>query len=139
MEPFDQDELSDRELDTLLAEWNVPPAPARLRAALFPGASTSWWRRIWSSSIRIPAPAACCLAVLLVSGAWLAMSPRTAKVVIRTERIEVPVIKTEVVTRTVFRDRIVRVPSFARSRAFDELQPVAELRPRIMRSGDVQD
>lgn len=56
--------------------------------------------------------------------------PRPAaapRVVIRTERVEVPVVEERVVTRTVYRDR----PAA-------KWQPVAELRPRIIRGADDQ-
>jgi hypothetical protein len=140
MEPFDKQEwqLSDRELDNLLPEWKVPTAPARLRAAIFPEEAKPWWRRLWSASIRIPAPVACCLAALLALDGWRWMAPGAERVVVKTERVEVPVVKTEVVTRTVYRDRIVRTPTAGPARDIQALQPVAELRPRIIRSGHVQ-
>lgn len=139
MEPFDEQEqeLSDRELDALLPEWRVPSAPTRLRAAIFPEDTKPWWWRFWSTSIRVPVPVACCLAVLLALGGWKWMVPGVGRVVVKTERVEVPVVKTEVVTRTVYRDRIVRAPGTAGD--FSALQPVAELRPRIIRSGHVRD
>lgn len=138
MKPFEDDELSDRELDALLPEWKVPPAPARLRAAIFPGPSGPWWRRMWTASVRIPAPVACCLVVLLAWSAWKWVAPDAPRVVVKTERVEVPVIRTEVVTKTVYRDRIVRAPVPTPARNPSELQPVAELRPRLIRSGHVE-
>lgn len=138
MRPFEDDELSDQELDALLPEWSIPPAPARLRAAVFPDRSRPWWRRLWTASVRVPAPVACCLMVLLALGAWRWVVPTTPRVLIRTERVEVPVTKTEVVTKTVFRDRVVRVRVPVPERNLSELQPVAELRPRVIRSGHVQ-
>jgi len=56
--------------------------------------------------------------------------PVPPKVVVRTERVEVPVIQERVLTRTVYRERppvMVLV-----------WHPVRELRPRIIRSGNDQ-
>ncbi len=63
MEPFEQDELTEGELDRLLEGWTASEAPARLRAAIFPESSASWWKRLWisidphpsASSVRIAA------------------------------------------------------------------------------------
>src|SRR5258708_7241505 len=142
MEPFEDDELSDRELDALLSAWIAPPAPARLRAVVFP-ASKPWWRTLWSASFRVPVPVAFCLAIMLalVAWRWVAwrwLTPVAPGVVIRTERVEVPVVKNEVLTRTVYRDRIVHVPAAPAGLNVHELQPVAELRPRIIRSRNAQ-
>ena len=54
MEPFEKDELTDRELDGMLAHWKSPSAPARLKAAVFGERRLPWWRRLWSASIRVP-------------------------------------------------------------------------------------
>lgn len=120
MEPLD-----DRELDELLPEWKAPPAPPRLRSAIFPDPAP-WWRRLWTLSIRVPAPVACGLAVLLALGAWRWVQPPPERVVIRTERVETPVVK------IVYRDRVVRAP--APDIDIHALQPVAELRARVIRS-----
>ena len=95
MEPVDRNELSDRELDTLLSAWKSPQAPSSLRSAIFPPASAPWWR----SSIRVPVPVAIVLAILLVIAIW--------------------------------RWPVTRVNDH-------ELVPVAELRPKIIRSSHVQ-
>ena len=109
MEPFEQDELTDRELDRILAEWKSPEAPARLRAALFPEESASPWSRFWNISFRVPLPVACGLILLLTLffWRWSGFPP------VRTDR---PV--------------VVSNPS--------ELQPVKEIRPRIIRRQDAQ-
>jgi hypothetical protein len=133
METLENDELSDRELDTMLGAWKTPDAPARLRTAVFPESRAPWWR----ASVRVPVPVACALAVVPAAAAWLWMALTPPRVVIRTERIEVPVVKQvpivqkEVVTRTVYRDR-------AAFTDLHELRPVAELRPRIIRSKNDQ-
>ncbi len=138
MEPFEKDELSDRELDAILPAWRCPPAPARLRAAVFPAASRPWWRALWNLSFRVPMPVACGLAIMLALLVWRGFTPPRPRVVIRTERVEVPVVKREVVTRTVYRERIVHVPAATSSVNASELQPVAELRPRIIRRQNAQ-
>ncbi len=99
MEPFDKDPLSDQELDELLPEWKAPAAPARLKAAIFPE-RRRWWRQLWSASIRLPLPAAACLALALV-GVAMWQSMRAPRVVIQTRTVEVPVVRDRevVVTR----------------------------------------
>ena len=122
MEPFEKDELTDRELDAMLPQWKAPSASARLKAAVFGERRAPWWRRLWSASIRVPAPVACALAVLLMLLAvrWSRLSGAPPQVVVRTERVEVPVVQ----ERVVYRDRPI---------ADAVWQPVAELRPRIIR------
>jgi hypothetical protein len=129
MDQFENKGLPDGELDELLASWKSPQVPARLRAALFPARPAPWWRAIWSISFRVPLPVACALGVLMAGGVWRWVSAPAPRVVIRTERVEVPVVKKEIVTQTVYRDRVVRLPS----QDNNQLQPVAELRPRIIR------
>ncbi len=111
MEPLDDQDLTDQELDRMLRQWEAPPAPARLRAALFSQSAAPWWKR----SIRIPLPVAACLAVLLAMGAWRWVTPRD-----------------RVVTRVAYRDNT------AQAMTFHELQPVTELRPRIIRRGHAE-
>jgi len=131
MEPFDKDELPDRELNVMLQQWRTPQAPARLRQAVFPKQSRPWWLRWWNSSIRVPLPVAC--ALLLVLAVAVSLWPRSVpatRTVVKTERVEVPVIQERVVTRTVYRNLEVESPKAWR--------PVAELRPRIIRSRNDQ-
>jgi len=130
---FENEELSDRELDSILPEWKSPVTPQRLCAAVFPQAPVSWWRTLWSTSIRVPFPVACGLALVLAFVFWRWGTPPPPRVVIQHDRVEVPVVKQEVVTRTVYRDRIVHVPPAASRFNASELQPVVELRPRIIR------
>src|SRR5688572_27769045 len=77
MEPLENDELSDLELDRTLREWKAPAAPARLRATLFPAIHEAWWQRIWSASVRVPVPAFCLLTILvgLAAWRWIASAP----------------------------------------------------------------
>jgi hypothetical protein len=124
MEPFEKDEMTDRELDGMLAQWKAPLAPARLKATVFGERRMPWWRRAWSGSIRVPVPVACTLVVLVAIAAAVMM--RTPRVEVRTVRVEVPVVQ----ERIVYRDRPV-VAEVA-------WRPVRELRPRIIRGSDAQ-
>jgi hypothetical protein len=136
MEPFKEDELSEQELDALLPEWKAPLAPAHLRASVFPSVSRRWWRNLWSLSIRVPVPVAAMVAIVVVLAAWRGTLTVAPRVIVRTERVEVPVFKDRVVSRTVYRDRIVQASPVPQGRNAHELQPVAELRPVIIRSGE---
>jgi hypothetical protein len=105
MERFEHDELTDSELDQLLAQWQTPLAPEGMRSALF-GPQRPWYARLWSASIRIPLPAA--LALLLVLGFFVVEMRRAAS-------ISPPA--------------AVQSPTLG----FRELHPVAELKPRIIK------
>jgi hypothetical protein len=128
MKPFENDELSDRELDSILRAWDVPQTPVHLRAAVFAKPVVPWWRNLWRASFRVPVPVACILGAILAFAAWrmLSVAPR---IEIRTQRIEIPVVRKEVVTQTVYRNRTITPRP-----ASHELRPVAELRPIIIRS-----
>ena len=136
MEPLKEDELSDQELDALLPEWKAPLAPAHLRASVFPNVSRRWWRNFWCFSIWVPAPVAVLIAIVVVLAVWRGSVPVAPRVIVRTERVDVPVLKDRVVSRTIYRDRIVHASPAAPGRNAHELQPVAELRPVIIRSGE---
>jgi hypothetical protein len=138
MEPFEKDELTDRELDAMLPAWKSPPAPVRLRAAVFGDVSmsTSGWRKFWNTSFRLPLPVACGLAMLLAFGMWRWFMPAPTRIVIQTERVEVPVVKKEIVT--VYQDRIVYAPAARTVVNPHQLQAVVELQPRIIRREDAQ-
>jgi len=127
---FEHDELSDSELGHLLKKWEAPAAPGRLRAVVFAEEAVPWWRRAWSASFRVPLPVAVAVGVALAIGAWQWRRPaETAREVVRTERVEVPVWKDRVVVKTVYRDRMMGESA---------LRPVGELRPRIIRTNDEQ-
>jgi hypothetical protein len=128
MEPLENRELNDRDLDVLLREWKTPSVPARLRERVFGEPDRPWWRKIWSASIRIPAPVAVCLALALALGAWRWIAPAPARVVTKTERVEVPVVTERVIT--LYRER----PAAIKATAVPVLRPVTELRPRIIRN-----
>jgi hypothetical protein len=133
MEPFEKDELSEGELDRLLGEWNAPTAPARLRAALFQKSHAPWWRRLWTLSIPIPLPIACVLVFVIAATVWRGAMPRVPQVIVKTERVEVPVVQERVITKYVYKKEKAAI-------SFDiqGLKPVAELRPRIIRSADAK-
>ena len=65
MEPLENDNLTDKELDDLLAQWPAPSAPASMRSSLF-GPAKPWYLLLWTTSIRVPVPLA--LALLLILG-----------------------------------------------------------------------
>ena len=115
MEKREQSDLTNPELDVLLREWKTPVAPAGLRSALFPRQLVPWYRRWFAASIRVPVPVAVVLSVLLVLSAWLWGSTKES-----AHRVSV-------------RDSIASAaPPFI----FQGFSPVAELRPRIIRSHD---
>jgi len=72
MEP--DNELTDPELDVMLAAWKIPGAPTPLRV--------TWWRR----SIRVPLPVAAAILVAIVYGAIRLAAP--APVVVRWQPVK---------------------------------------------------
>ena len=134
MEPFEKDELSDGELKGLLHSWEVPEAPKQIREAVFGKSRGPRWWEVWRASIRVPVPIAALAVLVLVIAFWkwprrVVVRESPPRVEVKTVRVEVPVVKKEVVTRVVYRDRNPRQAGADR-----ELRPVAELRPRIIRS-----
>ena len=125
----------DRELRDLLKEWQAPPFPSALEQRVF-GGRNLWWR----ASVRLPAPIACCLALLMTALLWQAAQsskPLPPRVVIRTERVEVPVLRERIVTKIVLKNRPL-VPLRQRQLTFTELRPVPELRLKIVRQQDAK-
>jgi hypothetical protein len=135
MEPFEKEELTDRELDGLLQAWKTPPVPDRIRKSLFPSSGARWFCRLWRVSIRVPLPVALGLILVLGVVATRRPQPPPPLVVVKTERVEVPVVRERVVTKLVYRQAPVNLPAVL---TFRELKPVAELRPRIIRSAHVE-
>ncbi len=72
MDPFENEQISDSELDGLLSEWKIPPPSARLRSMVFAHGERPWWKWIWTGSIRIPVPVAIVLAIAVAFGVWKA-------------------------------------------------------------------
>jgi hypothetical protein len=134
MEPFEKDDLSDSELKALLRQWEVPDPPAQIRHAVFgQSRGTRWWA-VWGASIRVPVPIIALTALAFAIAFWqwpkgVVVRESPPRVEVKTVRVEVPVVKKEVVTRVVYRDR-----TSGQQDADHELRPVAELRPRIIRS-----
>lgn len=63
MEHISGDELSDSELDGMLAQWKVTGGPRRV--------AVPWWRR----SVRVPLPVAAAIFVAIVYGAIRLAAP----------------------------------------------------------------
>jgi len=127
--------MTDDELSKLLSAWKSPVPPANLRARIFPPRKKPFWRWLLGGSIPVPVPAAACLVALLGLGVWRWATLPSPRLIVRTERVEVPVIQ----ERVVYRDR--PVPSRPAERAaaparkqfmLHGFQPVNELRPRII-------
>src|SRR2546429_666801 len=59
MEPLDENELSQ-----LLRKWEAPPAPPTLAGRIFPP-QKSWWRWLFTGTVRVPVPLALAAAALL--------------------------------------------------------------------------
>lgn len=135
MEPFERDELTESELDRLLDAWTIPDAPVGLRTAIFSGAKLPGWKRWWTGSVRVPIPIACVLLLAISVAVLRVANPPPPRIVVKIERVQVPVVQERVVTKVVTRYTDRKEPT-----GFDihGLKPVAELRPRIIRSGDAK-
>jgi hypothetical protein len=145
MEPRPNNELPDDELSAMLSQWEPPEPPARLRAKVFGDQPVSRWRWLWSGSIRLPIPAAVAIAAVLALAIRYrpAPAPPQPRTIVRTERVEVPVVKERIVTKVVYRDRPAPPspqPAVAASHTytFRDFQPVTTLQARIIRSGSAQ-
>jgi hypothetical protein len=79
--------------------------------------------------LRIPIPALCVVVLVAAVVFW---KWSVARVIVQTQRVEVPVEKVV----TVYEDRIIRVP--APARANEKLHPVADLNPRIIGSSSLE-
>ncbi len=108
MDPFEKDELSESELDAMLPQWKAPERPERLRSAVFPK-RRAWWKEVWALSIPIPAPVAVILLALAV-----------------TLAIRWP--------HEMAGFKAVQVAADRAPNSGSAWRPVAELRPRIVRS-----
>ncbi len=104
------------ELNELLKSWEVPEAPASLHRRVLSDYRqhvnrVPFWKKLFTSSVRIPMPLILAqAAVLLVAGAFVISSfvtpkPATLPVIaenIPAKIIEVPVIQEKIVTRIVY-------------------------------------
>jgi hypothetical protein len=154
----------DPELHNLLKEWQAPAPSASMENRVL-SSRRSWIHLLLSGYVRVPIPVAACLVVAIAAGGWRLsrpVVPPAPKIVVKSERVEVPVIRERVVTKLVYRDRPAPLPENDHSLTldkqplsnthflnaglpkgdhvltFDELRPVTELRPTVIRSGSAQ-
>ncbi|MEX2264305.1 MAG: hypothetical protein WD696_20290 [Bryobacteraceae bacterium] len=95
--------LNDNELRDLLRQWDAPAAPAHLERQIFGEPRKQRWRWLLTGSIRVPVPVFALL--LLVLSALMYVLPRSRRA----------------------------PPAFAHEVSLSDFQPVAELKPRIIR------
>ena len=57
--------LNDDELNRLLSRWEAPQKPASLKRKIFVS-KPPIWRRLWTTSLRVPLPVAASIVVLFV-------------------------------------------------------------------------
>jgi hypothetical protein len=112
------DDQSTDPLDDLLAQWKSPVPPAHMRAALSKSyrkrMSLRGWRWLLTGTVRLPVPFAFAGALAILSlVSFLVLHQHTArpgvqtetKIVVHTQKVEVPVVRDRVVVRTQYRDR----------------------------------
>lgn len=98
--------MNDDELRDLLRQWEAPEAPVRLEGRIFGERPRQPWHRwLMTGSVRVPVPAFAL--VLLALSALAYVLPRGGQAPAR--------------------------PAEVREVSFSEFQPVAELKPRIIR------
>lgn len=131
MERNDETEFRD-----LLREWPVPPLSPSFEERVLT-ARKFRWRFLLSGYVQVPVPVVCCIVLLLAAAEawrWIRLSPTVAPhVVVKTERVEVPIVRERVITRVVYKNRPTLVKTPEQGLTFHQLKPVAELRPRIIR------
>jgi len=99
-----------------------------------------WWRFLFHGQIRVPVPIALCVICLMAAEAWwlrLAWTP-APRIVTKTEQVEIPVMQERVVTKLVYRNRPILTHTPEHALTFQQLKPVGELRPRIIRGEHAQ-
>lgn len=134
--------LNDNQLKGILESWRAPrPAPpleARTLEAFRRRRGFWWW--LVTGSLRVPAPVAAAILLALFYSGYRAWRPPAApRVVVRTQTVEVPVVRERVVTRTVYVQRAAAAPAPRRdaqlaTAAPRDFQPVAEFTPRVVRN-----
>lgn len=125
--------MEDDELKRMLGAWHAPEPDPALRGRIFGPPGTPWWR----ASVRLPLPAAACLAAALLLLAVVAIT-RRPEVVTRIERVEVPVpvVQERVVNKLVYVPVRPKAPARQpRPAPASGFRPVAELNPRIISGG----
>jgi len=96
--------LNDNELRDLLRQWEAPAAPPYLERRIFGEPRKKAWRRwLLTGSIRVPVPVFALLLVVLSAMTWVLPRRRQAP------------------------------PALVRPVSLSDFQPVAELKPRIIR------
>ena len=79
MKPVDPDPENDRELGRLLQEWAVPAVPDalddRMKGLFRAHVRPPLWRRLFSTSIRVPLPVAVAVLLLLAAAFWIPRRP----------------------------------------------------------------
>ena len=127
---------SDEQLSRLLRAWEAPALPSSLERRVL-ARRTSWWRFLLVGSVRVPVPVMCAVVLVLAAALWRWNRPSPApSVVVKTEKMEVPVIRDRVVTKIVYRHG--QVPAAEHALTFHELRPVSALSPKILRNKDAQ-
>lgn len=141
--------ISDDELDALLREWRLPDAPRDLEDRVqqtFAKQKPLSWRWWLTGTVRIPVPAGVAAAVILAGFvlAWFRIASAPApplRVVIQTRTVEVPVFREHPSSAADHARRRAPKPEPAPHRRgeamavlnLDGFEPVAELRPQIIR------
>ncbi len=134
----------DAGLRKLLRRWSAPEPGADLDRRMIekyrslrgqkPGRSL--WTRLRTGSIPVPIPAAILALILAALGAWRVFIPAAPRVIVRTERVEVPVVTERLVPQIIYRTRVVNAAPKAFGPDAQELRPVSELRPVFIRRGE---
>jgi len=132
--------LNDDELDALLRQAKAEPPSsspelsARTMAA-YAGLRRrpSGWQALLSRPIRIPAPAGLLAAAALVAIGAAAGRTLAPPVVVQTRNVEVPVVQEHVVYRDCPVNSQTHGPQTG-GLTFQELPPVQEIKPRVVRS-----
>jgi hypothetical protein len=133
--------LSDDELSSLLEQAKSKPPEPRpelavraLRAYQAKVARRSIWRRLLLGTVPIPLPVGVLSAVfLLLIGVAAGRSCWRPSVVIQTRRVEVPVMREQIIYRDCPAGPREANPPIA-SLTFKDFQPVRQIRPRLVRS-----
>lgn len=124
------------ELKSLLRTWQAPEAPESLEARVLNAyrlRRAALWKWLLTGSVRVPVPvAAAALAALALSLAWRAPSIPPLSITYRMRTIEVPVVR----ERVVYRERPKPDARLVAGLGTAGFQPVAEFKPRIIRSSD---
>ncbi len=131
-------DVNEQEFEDLLKRWEVPKTPASLRENALK-AYRRWQKRNWlwllTGYLPVPFPMVS-LAVVLIIGLGVAIllpknpaPPLPPRII--ASKVEVPVIRERIITKTVYLNKMVPDTISINLREF---QPVASLNPRVIRS-----